>query len=127
MTTTATEQQIRGAHTWGGRCQDLYSVEPPPELSGVLRAAWLAGWLGLRLGAAVLCERYGKIPTSARSRNAATGCIEPGVSVIRAGEDTVGSCGADLWMRGRPLVQFRGILIEGRRGSDGEPLVLPVS
>jgi hypothetical protein len=63
------EQQLRDAHAWGGRCHELYLAEPPAELSGSLLAAWLAGKQGLQLAnSAVRCERYGAMPPGSATR-----------------------------------------------------------
>ena len=95
--------------------------------AGLLLAA--AGFLGLQLAdEPVRCTRYGKLPPDGRSRNGATGEMEPGVSVVSAGDDSSSTANFTVaFIIDRPMYTFRGLVVEGRRGSDGEPLVIPLS
>lgn len=67
--------------------------------------------------------RYGNIPEGGVSRNYADDCMELGCSLARLeGGKEVGS---SVWFCDRPEVKVRGILLPVK-GSDGEPLVLPL-
>ena len=109
-------------HPFGGQAIHDYATGPE-------RAAFWAGFLGLQLAdEPVRCTRYGKLPPDGRSRNGATGEMEPGVSVISAGDDSSSTANFTVaFISDRPMYTFRGLVVEGRRGSDGEPLVIPVS
>jgi ankyrin repeat protein len=118
-----TEEDIRLVHSYGAKNpDDFFSM-----YTDVLEQALRLGQLGYELGPVGHCSRYGKIPDSSRSYNYRDDYAEKGVSVISFEEDEAGSSGAKLFMSGRDIVEFDGILIEGAYGSDGENLVLPVN
>lgn len=109
-------------HPFGGQAIDDYAT-------GSERAAFWAGFLGLQLAdEPVRCTRYGMLPPDGRSRNGATGEMEPGVSVVSAGDDFGSTANFTIaFISNRPIYRFQGLVVKGRRGSDGEPLVIPVS
>lgn len=121
-----TEAHIRKAFAHGRRdltTGDLNICYYTP----VLKAAYMLGAdERASLGAVVDGVRYGSVPTCGLSQNHADQTSEYGLSVISAGDDCDGSAGAHMFMSDRKRVTVRGVLIEGRRGSDGEPLLLPV-
>lgn len=118
-----TEQDIRKVHETGKKNPDKFWSWH----TGVLDQAFQLGQEGYELGPVVNCERFGEPPFSGTSFNYQDQRREKGVSVISADDDSAGSAGANLFMSDREIFSFQGILIEGARGSDGEPLVLPIN
>lgn len=98
---------------------------PKSYYTPFLKVSFMVGYNECGLGPIVNCERYGDMP-SEPSYNYREDRPEIGVSVIRAGNDTKGSSGAHMFLSDRKLAQFDGMLIFGKRGSDGEPLVIPI-
>ena len=119
-----TEQHIRDAHAAGVKHAGTETIWS--YYTTVLQLAYNAGWSGVALGPVVDCTRYGRLPSSGCSHNYRDDLSEGGVSCVSAGDDTDGSAGAKMFMADRKLVGFRGVLLVDKRGSDGEPLVLPV-
>lgn len=125
-TTLVTETDIRNAFAHGRNdlaTGDLNICYHTPLLAV---AYSLGADLGASLGPVVDGVRYGAIPVSGLSQNYREQTTEYGCSVISAGDDCDGSAGAHMFMGDRKRVAVRGVLIEGKRGSDGEPLLLPV-
>lgn len=120
------ENRIRNANKAGLEHGDSETEMRFYEIP-VLDVAYDAGRRGFSLGEVVDCVRFGNIPENACSRNFANDTCEPGVSVISAGTDSKGSDGAEMFMSNRKKVSFRGMVVVGARGSDGEPLVVPVN
>lgn len=119
-----TLQHIKTAYEAGLRHSDSETYWS--YYTGVLQAAYNLGWTKTEIDWTVqACERLGYLPVAARSHNYASDTSEVGVSVTDCGDDHDGSRGACMFMGDRPVVKFHGVKID-RRGSDGEPLVLPV-
>lgn len=78
--------------------------------------------IGVDFDKAVRGYRYGACPRHA-SRNYATDTLEAGVSLAALeGEKEAGS---SIWFADREKERAEGLLIE-ERGSDGEPLIIPL-
>lgn len=71
----------------------------------------------------VVAERYGELPENGVSYNYRDGYKEKGVSAANIkGEEPVGSY---IWFTDNVKIEFEGILLPVK-GSDGEPLLLPL-
>jgi len=105
-----------------------YGLENPAAFLGyrtpVLACAQYWGQEGIDLSRAQVVQgwRYGNSETGI-SYNYADDKSEHGLSLAALeGEDEIGS---SIWFCDRPKIHFSGILLPSR-GSDGEPLILPV-
>lgn len=95
--------------------------------TGVVSAAWHAGYLNAPVLEWVDAWRYGEIPESGSSTNYRDQIREAGVSVMALGNPEDGDDETDgtfaVWTS-RPVVLVSGWLVRHRRGSDGEPLLV---
>jgi hypothetical protein len=92
------------------------------------QAERIANWLGRVRNVSLAGQpvvsgyRYGAVPQSLLSQNYAEDKPECGVSL--AALDGQKEIGSTMWFSDRKKVAVRGILVP-RKGSDGEPLVIP--
>ncbi len=115
-----TVEDILKANRYGLKNRDAFLIYRTP----VLACAQHWGQEGIDLSRAQVVQgwRYGNNETGV-SQNYADVTSEYGLSLAALeGGDEIGS---SIWFCDRPKIHFRGILLPSR-GSDGEPLILPV-
>jgi len=91
----------------------------------VLQVAFDAGQKGIDITSAPVVSgiRYGKSPESGLSNNYSADRSERGLSLSRLdGQKEIGS---SVWFGDRKQYSYHGVLLP-YRGSDGEPLILPL-
>lgn len=112
--------EIRRANKIGLNNPDMIASFHTPILS----VSFQMGQDGIDLSSAPIVsgKRYGKAPESGISQNYADGVAEAGLSL--ANIDGERECSSVIWFRDREVFSYTGILTG--RGSDGEPVILPI-
>ena len=115
-----TREDIIKANAYGLNHRDSLASYRTP----VLMCALLWGQKGIDLSSAPTVSgwRYGENVTGI-SHNYREDVSEYGLSLAALDGET--ACGSEVWFAERDIVRCQGVLLP-KKGSDGEPLVLPI-